>query len=130
MKILLLTSSALIVISSIVRGGDDARDKIRAANSKTGSIGGKVKTTGYNFAMDVPDIYGPGEHTCSYLHDEAVDGEPVAVYREQYKASAGSTDATIWISKLSGRLFREEEDGNIAGKGTGHISYRWTAPRQ
>ena len=35
--------------------------------------------------------------------------------------------ATIWISKSSGRLLKEEQDGDITGKGKGHISYSWPA---
>jgi hypothetical protein len=53
--------------------------------------------------------------------------QPAAVYREQYKGDTGSTSATIWISKSSGRLLREEEDGDITGKGKGHISYHWSS---
>jgi hypothetical protein len=99
-------------------------------NNSTGGNGVQMKITGYSFARDTPKIYSMGAHTCSYLRDEAVDGEPAAVYRKQYKAGTGSTDATIWISKKSGRLLREEQDGNIPGKGKGHISYRWTGPKQ
>lgn len=127
---LLISASVLLASVAVAYAGDADCEKIQAANSLTGSTGGQMKTTGYNFAMDTPEIYGTGNHTCSYLRDEAIDGEPAAVYREQYKASAGSTDATIWISKISGRLLREEQDGNIPGKGKGHISYRWAAPKQ
>jgi len=102
-------------------------DKIMAANVKTGSRGGQMKMSGYDFAGDTPKLYGLGDHTCAYLRDEAVDGQPAAVYREQYKGDTGSTNATIWISKSSGRLLREEQDGDITGKGKGHISYRWSS---
>ena len=102
-------------------------DKIMAANVKTGSRGGQMKMSGYDSAGDTPKLYGLGDHTCAYLRDEAVDGQPAAVYREQYKGDTGSTNATIWISKSSGRLLREEQDGDITGKGKGHISYRWSS---
>jgi hypothetical protein len=120
----------ILVLSALATAGAQADqatcDLIRTANVKTGR-GGKMKVSGYSFAKDVPEIYGPGTHTCSYLRDEAVDGQPAAVYREQYRSKAGSTDATIWISKTTGRLLREEQDGDVVGKGKGHISYRWTA---
>jgi hypothetical protein len=116
-----------VLATAAARADQAACDRIRAANVKTGSAGGTMKATGYAFAKDTPDIYGPGEHTCGYLRDEAVDGQPAAVYREQYRSKTGSTDATIWISKSSGLLLREEQDGDVAGKGKGHISYRWTA---
>jgi len=79
--------------------------------------------------MDTPKIYGLGTHTCSYLRDEAVGGEVAAVYREQYRSEVGATDATIWISRTSGRVLREEQDGDIVGKGKGHITYRWPAAK-
>lgn len=104
-----------------------ACDQILAANRKTGSSNGKMKSSGYAFAGDTPDIYGPGTHSCSYLRDETVDGQTAAVYREQYRSQVGSTDALIWISKTSGQALREEQDGDIVGKGKGHISYRWSS---
>jgi len=103
-----------------------ACDKIIEANVKTGSSGVQMKTTGYSFAKDTPPLYGVGDHACRYLRDEMVDGKPATVYLEQYKAATGSTTATIWISKTTGRLLREEQAGDIVGKGKGHISYRWT----
>ncbi len=128
MKTYLTVIAIAIVFTSVSCHADEATcDKIRAANIKTGSAGVKMKTTGYDFAMDAPDIYGPGRHTCSYLHDETIAGQGAAVYREQYRAKSGSTDAKIWISKTNGHVLAEEQDGDIAGKGKGHISYRWPA---
>ena len=121
----ILVLSALATVSA--RADQAACDRIRAADVKTGSSHGHMKMTGYNFAPDTPAIYGPGSHTCSYLRDETVDGQAAAVYREQYQSKTGSTDAQIWISKSSGLLLREEQDGNVIGKGKGHIAYRWTA---
>jgi hypothetical protein len=123
---------ALIIALSILASGSahadsGACERILEANRKTGSSHGQMKTTGYNFAADTPAIYGPGTHTCSYLHDETVDGQAAAVYREQYQSKTGSTDAQIWISKSTGLVLREEQDGNVTGKGKGHIAYRWTA---
>ena len=102
-------------------------DKIMAANVKTGSRGVQMKVSGYDFAGDTPRLYGLGDHSCAWLRDETVDGQSTAVYREQYKGDTGSTSATIWISKSSGRLLREEQDGDITGKGKGHISYHWNS---
>ena len=102
-------------------------DKIMAANVKTGSQHVQMKMTGYDFAGDTPKLYGLGDHSCAYLRDETVDGQSAAVYREQYKGDTSSTTATIWISKTSGRLLREEQDGDITGKGKGHISYHWSS---
>ncbi|WIG56320.1 MAG: hypothetical protein OJF61_002108 [Rhodanobacteraceae bacterium] len=125
---MLITTSMLLILASLAaRADDDACQKIRAANIKTGSHGAQLKMTGYGFAQDTPKLYAFGDHACAYLRDETVDGQAAAVYREQYKGSSGSTTATIWISRSSGRLLREEQDGDITGKGKGHISYRWSS---
>ncbi len=119
---------ALFTLASVSAHADqDACGRILEANRKTGSSHGQMKTTGYHFAADTPGIYGLGAHTCSYLRDEVVDGQAAEVYREQYQSKTGSTDAQIWISKTSGLLLREEQDGNVTGKGKGHIAYRWTS---
>ena len=86
MKTLFILGSCLVLLHTAARAGDADCDKIRAAYQLTGSKGVQMKNTGYGFARDTPQIYGLGDHTCSYLRDETVDGEPVAVYREQYKA--------------------------------------------
>lgn len=128
MKTHVMILAIAMAISSGVGHADEATcHLIRNANVKTGSAGVQMKTTGYDFAMNTPDIYGPGTHTCTYLRDETVAGQAAAVYREQYHAKTGSTDATIWISKSSGRVLREEQDGDISAKGKGHISYHWPA---
>lgn len=56
--------------------------------------------------------------------DEAAGDAIRAAY-----VATGSTDALIWVSRSSGYLLREEEDGDIAGKDKGHISYRWSSKR-
>lgn len=127
-----MKASALIVAASLLSTAGAFADEatcnlIREANVKTGSDGAQMKVTGYAFARDTPRIYGLGTQTCDYLRDEAVGGQAAAVYRERYQAPSGSTDATIWISKSTGRVLREEQDGDIPGKGKGHISYRWPA---
>jgi hypothetical protein len=116
-----------LLASAAAQADQAACDAIRAADVKTGSAGGHMKATGYAFARDTPTLYSTGKHTCSRLRDEVVDDQPTTVYREQYQTGTGSTDATIWISKASGRLVREEQDGNVEGngKGKGHISYQW-----
>jgi hypothetical protein len=116
---------AVLLIGSAVHADPAACEKIRVAYTNTERNGVKMQVTGYAFAKDTPQLYALGDQTCTYLRDETMEGQPTAVYREQYKSDKGSTDATIWISKASGRLVREEQDGDITGKGKGHISYRW-----
>jgi hypothetical protein len=116
-----------VLASAGVRADQAVCDKILQANKKTGSAGGSMKATGYAFAADTPDIYGSGTHTCSHVRDEVMDGQAAEVYREQYQSKTGSTDALIWISKSTGRVLREEQDGDVTGKGKGHITYVWTS---
>jgi len=109
----------------IAMADDAACAQISAANLKWGAVkGGKVSMTksGVDFAKATPQIYGFGAHTCSFLRDENVAGEAAAVYSETYTADVGSTHAQIWVSKKSGLLLKEEEDGDVKGKGKGHIS--------
>lgn len=124
-------SLATVLLASMpalaARADQAACDKIMAANVKTGSQHVQMKMTGYDFAGDTPKLYGLGDHSCNYLRDEVVDGQSAAVYREQYKGDTGATTAMIWISKSSGRLIREEQDGDITGKGKGHIAYHWSS---
>ena len=125
---LLIVASLPLVFASVAGQADEAAcQKIMAANVKSGSQHVQMKVTGYDFAGDTPKLYGLGDHTCAYLRDEAIGGQSAAVYREQYKGDTGSTTATIWISGSSGRLLREEQDGDITGKGKGHISYHWNS---
>ena len=58
--------------------------------------------------------------------DAQADQAACDAIRAAYVAT-GSTDATIWVSKASGHLLREEEDGDITGNGKGHISCRWSS---
>ena len=127
MKRSLLMVGLCALASAGVRADQGACDKILQANKKTGSAGATMKTTGYAFARDTPKIYGFGTHTCSHVRDEVVDGQAAEVYREQYQSKTGSTDALIWISKSTGRVLREEQDGDVTGKGKGHISYVWNS---
>ena len=122
-----ILTAATLLAATAGRADEATCNLIRAANVKTGSNGAQLKMSGYNFARDTPRLYGLGDHSCDHLRDEALDGQAVAVYRERYQDGGSSTEATIWISKSSGRVLREEQDGDIAGKGKGHISYRWPA---
>jgi hypothetical protein len=116
------TLMAVLLLGAQVAAGGD-----KAACEKIGTNGVQMKVTGYAFAKDTPTLYAFGDRTCTWFRDETAGGQPRAVYREQYKGAKGSTDATIWISRSTGRLVREEQDGDITGKGKGHISYQWPA---
>jgi len=128
------SKSSILVIAALcsvfaalpARADKAACDRIDAANRFTPH---NVNSTSTGFAFDqyTPDIFGGGTRTCSYLHDDAVGGEAAAVYSERYVAKAGTTNAQLWISKTSGRLLREELDGDIPGKGKGHDSVRFPA---
>jgi hypothetical protein len=124
----LLLVNCLLVCSAA--SADQATcNLIEAASVKTDHTHMQMKVTGYDYANDTPMLYGSGTHTCNYLRDETIDAQPSAVYREQFRSKIGATDATIWISKTSGQTLRVEQDGDIAGKGKGHISYGSSAAK-
>jgi hypothetical protein len=55
-----------------------------------------------------------------------MDGEPAGVYAQRFDATLGVTCAQIWISAKSGLVLREEIDGDITGKGIGHLSMQFS----
>lgn len=68
--------------------------------------------------------------SCKHVRDEAVSGEPATVVSSHAESEDGKEDATIWISKSSGLLLRQEIDLGPEN----HISMRYeyanvTAPK-
>jgi hypothetical protein len=68
---------------------------------------------------------GDWEETCTYLRDEAVDGEAAAVYSDNFTGKAAKAEGQIWISKKTGLVLRQEEDVDLGAKGKGHQSIRF-----
>ena len=67
-------------------------------------------------------------YQCRYLHDEAVNGEPAAVYSEHGEnPGAIKSDGQVWISKSKGLILRQEEDivEEVDGGGKRHMSMRY-----
>jgi hypothetical protein len=65
--------------------------------------------------------------TCRYLRDEAVEGEPSAVFSEQTVMPEAKMAATVWVSKQRGLLLREEVDMDVGGTmGKSHIATRFS----
>jgi hypothetical protein len=48
-----------------------------------------------------------GEHSCTRVRSEAVDGQPAELYRVQSKTATGGSDSQIWISTASGLPLRQ-----------------------
>jgi hypothetical protein len=48
-----------------------------------------------------------GEHSCTRVRSEAVDGQSAELYRVQSKTAAGGSDTQIWISTASGLPLRQ-----------------------
>jgi hypothetical protein len=64
--------------------------------------------------------------SCAYLRDEAVGGEAAAVYRTHGVTEAGTTDATLWMSKRTGLPLKNEMDMDVGGKlGKSHRTIRY-----
>ncbi len=63
------------------------------------------------------------EH-CTYVRDEAVDGEAAGLFSTHYESDFAKVDALIWISKSTGLVLREELDMDAGGFGKTHTSMR------
>jgi hypothetical protein len=50
------------------------------------------------------------KYSCRYVRDEAVNGEPAAVYASHAEIEGMKSDATTWISKSKGLPLRVELD--------------------
>ena len=66
---------------------------------------------------DAPRIMTKGEHSCTRLRSEAVDGQPAELYRVQSKTATGGSDTQIWISTATGLPLRQTVAMAAAGIG-------------
>jgi hypothetical protein len=112
--------AAGLLMSSVAHADDAACEVLR--NAGEGAKNLNIRVTGYNFSNDTPDIYGSGKEVCTRVRDEIVNGQPATLYTQDFTAPAGSTHAQLWVSKATGMLVRAEEDGDVKGKGRGHLS--------
>lgn len=58
-------------------------------------------------AEDARQAMTKGEHSCTRVRSEAVDGQPAELYRVQSKTATGGSDSQIWISTASGLPLRQ-----------------------
>ncbi|MBZ5549032.1 MAG: hypothetical protein LAO22_13925 [Acidobacteriia bacterium] len=58
-----------------------------------------------------------GKATCQFLRNEFVGAEPAAVYSMHRETENFKEDEQIWISKVTGRALRDEQDMDVGGKG-------------
>lgn len=71
-------------------------------------------------ADDARQAMTKGEHDCTRVRSEAVDGQPAELYRVQGKTATGGSDSQIWISTASGMPLRHTvtmlEQGTVKQK--------------
>jgi len=66
------------------------------------------------------------KQTCSYVRDEAVNGEAASVYSRHAEEEDFKTDMTVWISKSRNLPLRSESDMDVGGAmGKSHRSTRY-----
>jgi hypothetical protein len=58
-------------------------------------------------ADDARQAMTRGEHSCTRVRSEAVDGKPAELYRVQSRTATGGSDTQIWISTASGLPLRQ-----------------------
>lgn len=65
--------------------------------------------------------------SCHFAHEEAVNGEPAAVYSAHSETDDDKVDSQIWISKRQGRILKQELDMDVGGgdAGKSHRSIRY-----
>jgi|BarGraIncu00222A_1022003.scaffolds.fasta_scaffold279322_1 hypothetical protein len=112
--------ASVLLMSSAAHADEAACKVLRDAGKGARNL--NIKVTGYDFSNDTPDIYGSGKEVCTRVRDETVNGQPATLYTQDFTAPAGSTHAQLWVSKATGMLVRAEEDGDVKGKGRGHLS--------
>jgi hypothetical protein len=67
-----------------------------------------------------------GKNTCQILRSELIGGEPVTVYSVHSETEDFKEDSQMWISKVSGKVLKEEQDVDLGGKiGKEHRSARF-----
>jgi hypothetical protein len=58
-------------------------------------------------AEDARQAMTKGEHSCTRVRSEAVDGQPAELYSVQSRTATGGSDSQIWISAASGLPLRQ-----------------------
>ncbi len=60
---------------------------------------------------------GQGKSTCNFLRNEFVGAEPAMVYSMHRETEGLKEDDQMWISKVTGRLLRAEQDVDMERNG-------------
>jgi hypothetical protein len=67
-----------------------------------------------------------GKNTCQILRSELIGAEPVTVYSVHSETENFKEDSQMWISKVTGRILKEEQDVDMGGRtGKDHRSARF-----
>ena len=67
-----------------------------------------------------------GKNTCQALRSELVGAEPVTVYSVHSETENFQEESQMWISKVTGRVLKEEQDVDMGGTiGKEHRSARF-----
>jgi hypothetical protein len=67
-----------------------------------------------------------GKATCQLVRSELVGGEPASVYSMHREGDGVTEDEQLWISKVTGRALRAEQDVDMGGEiGKEHRSARF-----
>lgn len=67
-----------------------------------------------------------GRNTCQVLRRELIGAEPVTVYSVHSETENFKEDSQMWISKVTGRVLKEEQDVDMGGRiGREHRSARF-----
>jgi len=62
---------------------------------------------------------GQYSDTCKLLREEALDGVATTVYSEEMKSKDGDTVATVWISKNTNTILKQDAEADMGADGKG-----------
>jgi hypothetical protein len=107
----------------------------KPADGETVFVGGKVYIRARGKWMHNPvtpdeilqqEKENEAKATCRLMRSEVDGGEPAGVYSLRRETAEFTEDSQLWISKVTGRLLREEQDMTVEGQqGRDHRSARF-----
>ncbi|MFT3792562.1 MAG: hypothetical protein QM741_16195 [Rudaea sp.] len=106
-------------------------EAIETAGMRYLQVGGKWSSYPYDGKQEAADTAQAWKEenvkmTCTRTGDEAVDGQPAALYRVHQTSDAATVDTQIWIASGSGLPLRQTVDMDVGGKlGKSHREIRY-----
>jgi hypothetical protein len=113
--------------SYTTRTAGSANSRQPAAQSETIYVGGNAymrvrdkwmqsPATPQEVLDELKENREQGKNTCLILRSELIGVEPVTIYSVHRETENSKEDSQIWISKMTGRVLKEEQDVDTGGR--------------